>query len=52
MLINEESQLVTDSLRARLKRKFFIKKNYYVVLNYTKTLEHNNDHVIVRTYLY
>ena len=44
--------LVRDSLRDRPERKPIIMENYYAALNYTETLEHENDHIIVKVYLH
>ena len=38
---------VRDGLRDRPERKPIIMENYYVALNYTETLEHENDHIMV-----
>jgi len=43
---------VRDGLRDRPERKPIIMENYYVVLNYTETLEHDNDHIIVKIQLH
>ena len=42
---------VKDGLRDRPERKPIILANYYPALNYTETLEYNNDHIIVRIQL-
>ena len=43
---------VRDGLRDRPKRKPIMMKNYYAALNYTDTLEHENDHIIVQVHLH
>jgi len=40
--------LVRDGLRDRPERKPIILENYYAALNYTETLEHDNDHIMVK----
>jgi len=43
---------VRDGLRARHKQKPLIMENHYAVLNYTETLEHDNDHIMVKIQLH
>ena len=43
---------VSDGLRNRPERKPIIIENYYAALNYTETLEHENDHIMVKVHLY
>ena len=43
---------VRDSLRDRPERKPIIMENYYAALNYTETLEHENDHIMVKVLLH
>jgi len=43
---------VRDGLRDRLKQKPIILENYYAALNYTETLEHDNDHIMVKIQLH
>jgi len=42
---------VRDGLRDRPERKPCIRENYYAALNYTETLEHDNDHIMVKIQL-
>jgi len=42
---------VRDGLRDRPKRKSSIIENYYAALNYTDTLEYDNDHIMVKIQL-
>ena len=42
---------VRDGLRDRPERKPIIMDNYYATLNYTETLEHENDHIMVKVHL-
>ena len=44
--------LVRDGLRDRPERKPIIMENYYVALNYKETLEHENDHIMVKVHLH
>ena len=41
---------VRDGLRDRLELKPIIMENYYAALNYMETLEHENDHIIVKVH--
>ena len=41
---------VRAGLRDRPERKPIIMENYYVALNYTETLEHENDHIMVKVH--
>ena len=41
-----------DGLRDRPERKPIIMENYYAALNYTETLEHENDHIMVKVHLH
>jgi len=43
---------VRDGLRDRPKRKHIILVNYYPALNYTETLKHDNDHIMVKIQLH
>src|SRR6201994_2698083 len=43
---------VSDGLRDRPERKPIIMENYYAALNYTETLEHENDHIMVKVHLH
>ena len=43
---------VRDGLRERPERKPIIMENYYAALNYTETLEHENDQIMVKVHLY
>ena len=43
---------VKDGLRDRPEKKPIIMENYYAALNYTETLEHENDHIMVRGHLH
>ena len=43
---------VKDGLRDRPERKPIIMENYYAALNYTETLEHENDHIMVKVHLH
>ena len=43
---------VRDGLRDRPEKKPIIMENYYAALNYTETLEHENDHIMVKVYLH
>ena len=43
---------VRDGLRDRPERKPIIMENYYAALNYTETLEHENDHIMVKVHLH
>jgi len=43
---------VRDGLRNRPERKPIILENYDVALNYTETLEHDNDHIMVKIQLH
>jgi len=43
---------VRDGLRDRPERKPIIMGNYYVALNYTDTLENENDHIMVKIELH
>ena len=43
---------VRDGLRDRPERKPIIMKNYYAALNYMKTLEHENYHIMVKVHLH
>ena len=43
---------VRDGLRDRPEWKPIIMENYYVALNYTETLEHENDHILVKVLLH
>jgi len=42
---------VRDGLRDRPERKPIIMENYYPALNYTDTLENDNDHIMVKIQL-
>ena len=39
---------VRDGRRDRPERKAIIPENYYAALNYTETLEHDNDYIMVK----
>jgi len=39
---------VRDGLRDRPERKPISMENYCAALNYTETLEHDNDHIMVK----
>ena len=41
---------VIDGLSDRPERKPIIMENYYTALNYTETLEHENDHIMVKVH--
>ena len=43
---------VSDGLRDRPERKPIIMENYYAALNYTKILEHENEHIMVKVHLH
>jgi len=43
---------VRDGLRDRPERKPIIMENYYAALNYTDTLENDNDHIMVKIQLH
>ena len=43
---------VRDGLRDRPERKLIIMENYYAALNCTETLEHDNDHIMVKIQLH
>jgi len=43
---------VRDGLRDRPERKPIIMENYYEALNYTETLENDNDHIMVKIQLH
>ena len=43
---------VRDGLRDRPERKPIIMENYYAALNYTESLEHENDHIMVKVHLH
>jgi len=43
---------VRDGLRDRPERKPIILENYYTALNYTETLQHDNDHIMVKIQLH
>jgi len=43
---------VGDGLRDRPERKPIIMDNYYAALQYTETLEHDNDHIMVKIQLH
>jgi len=43
---------VRDGLRDRPERKPIIMEKYYAALNYTDTLENDNDHIIVKIQLH
>ena len=43
---------VRDGLRDRPERKPIILENYYAALNYTETLEHDNDYIMVKIQLH
>jgi len=43
---------VRDGLRGRPERKPIIMENYYAALNYTDTLENDNDHIMVKIQLH
>jgi len=43
---------VRDGLSDRPQRKPIIMENYYAALNYTETLEHDNDHIMVKIELH
>ena len=43
---------VRDGLRDRPERKPIIMDNYYAALNYMETLEHENDHIMVKVHLH
>jgi len=42
---------VRDGLRDRPERKPIILETYYAALHYTETLEHDNDHIMVKIQL-
>ena len=44
--------LVRDGLRDRPEWKPIIMENYYAALNYTETLEHENDHIMVKVHIH
>jgi len=44
--------LVRDGLRERRERKPIILQDCYAALNYTPTLENDNDHIMVKIPLY
>jgi len=44
--------LVREGLRDRSERKLIIIENYYAALNQTETLEHDNDHIMVKIQLH
>ena len=43
---------VRDGLRDRPEKKPIIMENYYAALNYTETLEHENDQIMVKIHLH
>jgi len=43
---------VRDGLTDRPEPKPILMENYYAALNYTETLEHDNDHIMVKIQLY
>jgi len=43
---------VRDGLRDRPERKLIIMENYYAALNYTDTLQNDNDHIMVKIQLH
>jgi len=43
---------VRDGLRDRPERQPIIMENYYPALNYTDTLENDNDHIMVKIQLH
>ena len=43
---------VRDGPRDRPEKKPFIMENYYVPLNYTETVEHETDHIMVKVHLH
>ena len=43
---------VRDGLRDRPEKKPIIMENYYAALNYTETVEHENDHIMVKVHLH
>ena len=43
---------VRNGLRDRPERNPIIMENYYAVLTYTETLEHDNDHIMVKIQLH
>jgi len=43
---------VRDGLRDRPEQKPIMMGNYYAALNYTETLEHDNDHIMIRIQLH
>jgi len=43
---------VRDGLRERSERKPIILENYYAALNHTESLEHDNDHIMVKIQLH
>jgi len=43
---------VRDGLRDTLERKLIIMENFYAALNYTETLKHDNDHIMVKIQLH
>jgi len=43
---------VSDGLRDRPEQKLIIMENYYAALTYTETLEHDNDHIMVKIQLH
>ena len=43
--------LVRDGQRDRPERRPIIMEHYYVALNYTETLEHENDHIMFKVHL-
>ena len=44
--------LVREALRGRPEQKSIIMENYYTALNYTETLEYENNHIIVKVHLH
>jgi len=43
---------VRDGMRNRPERKPILMENYYAALNYTETLNHDNDHIMVKIQLH
>ena len=41
-----------DGLRDRPEQRPIIMENYYAALNYTETLEHDNDNIMVKIQLH
>jgi len=50
-VVKRRMSLVRDVLRDRPERKPIIMENYYAALNYTETLENDNDYIMVKIQL-